>query len=324
MSSRGVVRWENGAEARMCSADEPDSFRGPQQEVAWCDELASWRYPDAFDQVKLSTRLGKEQRIIVTTTPRPTPVIKKLLSDSSVAITRGSTYDNAANLGTVYLTEIEREYSGTRLGLQELYAEILEDSPGALWKREMFGRSGFYVGREILGQLDRIVVALDPAVSSNAESAETGIIVAGRTKTDLYLIEDRSGRYSPDGWAQIAVQLYNDYNASAIVGEVNQGGNLIEATIRTVDPAARFKKVFATTGKHTRAEPVAALYEQGRAHHLGTLARLEDQMVTWDPTISKRSPDRIDAAVWAATELMLQKRRFISGERSGIVKSRWQ
>lgn len=298
------VTWRNGAIATLYSADEPERLRGPQHDGAVCDELASWRYiDDAWNMLMFGLRLGMDPRVVVTTTPKPIRLVRELMTAPTTAVTRGSTYDNAANLAPAFLQKILTSYEGTRLGRQEIHAEILEDVPGALWKRADIDALRV---RQV-PDLTRIVVAVDPAVTSRDGSDETGIIVAGRSPDGHgYVLEDLSGRWSPDEWARRAVDAFKRHSADRIVAEVNQGGDLVEKTIRTVDETVPFKAVRATRGKVTRAEPVAALYEQGRIHHLGTFGALEDQQATYTPEGYDGSPDRVDALVWAFSELMLE------------------
>lgn len=302
--SKRRLTWPNGAIATTYSADEPDRLRGPQHDAAWADELAAWRYPDAWDMLMFGLRLGKDPRVIVTTTPKPVKVIRDLVEDPTTVVTRGSTYENIANLAPAFVEQIIAKYEGTRLGRQELYAEILDDVPGALWSRAVI--DGLRV-KEAL-ELRRIVVAIDPAVTSEEGSDETGIIVAGVGYDGHgYVLKDLACRASPNDWARRAVEAYYRYEADAIIGEVNNGGDLVETVIRTVDRNVPFKAVRASRGKAVRAEPVAALYEQGRVHHVGTFDVLEDQLcaITPDGYQGAGSPDRADALVWALTELML-------------------
>jgi phage terminase large subunit-like protein len=308
--SKRRLTWPNGAIATTFSAEEPDSLRGPQYESAWADELAAWKYgPETWDQLQMVLRLGKRPQCVITTTPRPTPIIKSLVADrfdplrgGGTVVTRGSTFDNKANLAPSFLRKLERKYAGTRLGRQELEAEILDDNPGALWKREWLDN----LRVRSHPQMVRVVVAVDPAVSANASSAETGIIVAGLGKDGHgYVLEDRSLSDSPARWGAEVVTAFHTRKADRIVGEVNNGGDLVESNIRTIDRNVAYSAVRASRGKATRAEPVAALYEQGRVHHVGALPKLEDQLVDWDPTSGAPSPDRLDALVWALTELML-------------------
>jgi len=310
--SKRRLTWPNGALATTYSADEPERLRGPQHDAAWCDELGSWRYPDAWDMLMFGLRLGPNPQSCVTTTPKPVKLVKDLLVDSGTTITRGSTYDNKANLSPKFLSKIIKKYEGTRLGRQELYAELLEDMPGALWNRKMIDdlRVGGPTGKPV-PEMRRIVVAIDPATSTNEGSDETGIVVAGLGFDNHgYVWEDRSGAYSPDGWAREAVAQYHNRKADRIVAEINQGGDMVESTVRVVDRNVSYKGVHATKGKAVRAEPVAALYEQGRIHHIGAFPVLEDQMcgftVDFDRKAMGYSPDRMDALVWAFTELMLE------------------
>ena len=309
--SKRRLTWPNGAQATTYSADEPDRLRGPQHDAALADELAAWRYPQAWDMLRFGLRLGADPRVVVTTTPRPTPIIRGLIKEPTTVVTRGSTYDNAPNLAPGFLTEIVSKYEGTRLGRQELHAEILDDVAGALWHREQLDALRVQSRPPVF---ERAVVAIDPAVSNNEGSDETGIVVAALARcgckgngADLhaFVLDDLSGKWSPDAWARKAIGAYRTLPADRIVAEVNNGGALVEVNLRTVDPHASYRAVHAAQGKRTRAEPIAALYEQGKVHHVGMLAQLEDQMCTWDPLAGDRSPDRMDACVWALTELML-------------------
>lgn len=300
--SRRRLTWPNGSMATTYSADVPDQLRGPQHHYAWADELASWERPDTWDQLIFGLRLGITPQVVVTTTPRPTPIIRALLTAPGTVVTRGRTLDNRANLAPGVVADLQRRYGGTRLGRQELDGEVLTDTPGALWTWDRIDAARVTVAP----QLRRVVVAIDPAVSAGEGSDETGIIVCGIGFDGRgYVLEDASGKYSPDGWARRAVHLAAEHKADRIVAEVNNGGQLVEHTLRTVDRAVAYKAVHASRGKATRAEPVAALYEQGRVSHIGRLDALESQMTGWDPSTSTKSPDRIDALVWALTELMV-------------------
>ena len=303
--SKRRLTWPNGAVAQLFSADEPDRLRGPQCDFAWCDETAAWRYRDAWDQLMFGLRLGDDPRCIVTTTPRPTSLIKELAESDMTYVTVGSTYENRENLADAFYDQIIRKYEGTRMGRQELNAEILTDIPGALWTWEMIEQAREFE-RSVIPAMKRVVVAIDPAVSSAEGSDETGIIVCGLGDDDRgYVIHDASGRYSPDGWAREAVRCYRHHRADRIVAERNNGGDLVESTIRTVDQSVSFKPVWASRGKRARAEPVAALYEQGRVTHTTAFPELEEQLCTWTQEMS--SPDRLDALVWALTNLMIDK-----------------
>lgn len=313
-SKRRVV-WKNGATAYLYSAEEPDRLRGPQHDLAWVEELAAWKpSPDeAWSNLMFGLRLPPQPKVVVTTTPRPIKLIKRMLLDAQegkVVVTTGSTYENRSNLAESFFNEIVSAYEGTRLGLQEIYAKILDDVPGALWNRDMIASlrvkslpEGF--------QFKRVVVAIDPAVTAGAESNETGIIVAGLGQDDHgYILADLSVRDTPDSWARRAIEAFRYFNADRMVAEANNGGDLVEAVLRTVDPNIPYKKVHASRGKRIRAEPIAALYEQGRVHHFGEFIKLEDQMCSFVPE-SDESPDHLDAMVWALTELMLGGRATI-------------
>jgi predicted phage terminase large subunit-like protein len=307
--SQRRLTWPNGAVATTFSADEPDRLRGPQHDFAWCDELAAWRYPEAWDMLTFGLRLGNDPRAVVTTTPRPNRLIRGLLADPKVILTHGRTAENWANLAAAFLDQIVRRYEGTRLGRQELDAEILDDLPGALWQRGIIEAARV----SALPALSRVVVAIDPAAASHEHADETGIVVAGRDAAGhAYVLADASGRYAPAEWARTAIAAYGAHRADRIVAEVNNGGEMVEATLRMVDPNVPFGAVRASRGKVARAEPAAALYEQGRVHHLGAFPQLEDQMCAFtadfDRSAAGHSPDRVDALVWALTELMVEAR----------------
>jgi len=299
-STRSLV-WPNGAIAATYSADEPDQLRGPQHDTAWVDELAAFRYPDAWDQLGLGLRLGKRPRGIVSTTPRPTKLIRSLVSDPGTAVTRGATYDNAGNLAPAFLRRILQKYEGTTLGRQELRAEILSETPGALWTLALLDSLRV---RSMPCNARRIVVALDPSTTSTTESAECGIVVAAKGEDGHgYVLDDLSERLSPLAWAKRAIEALKRHQADRIVGEVNNGGDLIATVIHQISPGAPYTAVHASRGKITRAEPIAALYEQKRVHHVGAFASLEDQMTNYTGSPGEESPDRMDALVWAMTEL---------------------
>lgn len=311
--SKRRLTWPNGAVATLFSADEPERLRGPQHDLAWCDELAAWRYPAAWDMLMLGLRLGRDPRVVVTTTPRPIHLIRMLLADPMVVVTRGRTVENRDNLAAAFLEQIIRHYEGTRLGRQELDAELLEDVPGALWSRAII-EAGRVSGHP---ELRRVVVAIDPAAASGEHADETGIVVAGGDANGhAYVLADISGRYAPAEWARAAITAYYTHAADRIVAEVNNGGEMVEAMLRMIDPNVSFRAVRAARGKTIRAEPVAALYEQGRVRHVGAFPRLEDQMCafaaraqgTFDRRMTGRSPDRVDALVWAITELLVEPR----------------
>lgn len=300
--SKRRLTWPNGSVASTFSADEPRRLRGPQQHWAICDELAVWRFPETFDMLLLGTRLGKHPRIAIATTPRPTPLILKLVKDSTVALVTGTTYENAENLAPTYINRVIKRYEGTTLGQQELYAVLLMDNPRALWKRENIEATRVLEAPE----LKRIVVSIDPAVSDNEDSSETGIVVAGVGRDGHgYILEDVTLSGSPDAWAKAAITAYHKYKADRVIAEVNNGGDMIEYTLRTIENSLPITQVRASRNKQTRAEPVAALYEQLKVHHVGMFAKMEDQMCQWIP--GDASPDRLDAAVWALTDLMLNQ-----------------
>jgi len=300
-SSAQEIRLYNGSIIQGFSAAEPERLRGPQFHRAWCDEIAAWQYPEAFDQLMFGLRLGTNPQVVITTTPKPTPLIKNLIKREGAVITKGSTFDNAANLAPAALQQLQEKYQGTRLGRQELYAEVLEDIDGALWSWTMIEKAR--IKQENMPNLQRIVVAIDPAVTNSEESDETGIIVAGRTQEGtFYVLADHSFHGSPDAWAREAVAAFHHYKADRIIAEVNNGGDLVEKVVRTVERNVPYSAVRASRGKMVRAEPVAALYEQGKVYHVGEFKKLEDQMTTYTPNVRK-SPDRMDALVWAVTEL---------------------
>lgn len=324
--SKRRVTWPNGVKALLLSADEPDTFRGPQHGKAWADELAKWPYPEAWDQMMLGLRLGNKPQVIVTTTPRPTKLIKGLIAAKSTHTTRGRTYDNFANLAQSFIDEIVKQYEGTRLGRQELNAEILDDNPGALWKREQIDKLRVIKAPE----LRRIGVGVDPAVTSKETSDETGIVAAGcgecwcKGTPELhgFVLDDASGIYTPSEWAYKTIKVYRDRLANRIVAETNKGGDLVVSNIKTADRNAKVITVRATRGKDIRAEPIAALYEQGRIHHVGSFDKLEDQLCDWNPLMSTDSPDRLDALVWVLSDLMLGASRPIYEPQEGTIAPR--
>jgi len=298
------LSWPNGAISLIFTADEPERLRGKQHEKLWADEVGAWRYPEeAWNQAMLGLRLGAQPQGIVTTTPKPIKLVKALVADESNVITRGTTYENRANLAKGFFDYVIQRYEGTRLGRQELLAEILEDVEGALWTSALIEQ--YRRKKKKAPALRRIVIGIDPAVSSNADSNETGIIVAGLGAEDehVYVLGDASGIYSPLGWAKKAMTHYELLEADAMIAEVNNGGDLVEANLRAAGFTGRVRSVRASRGKATRAEPVAGLYEQGKVHHVGVFGALESQMTTWNPA-SEESPDRVDALVWAINDLV--------------------
>lgn len=303
------IEWPSGAQAYGYNGTEPDQLRGPEFDAAWVDELAKYRRArETWDMLQFTMRSGSDPRVCVTTTPRPIPLIKDLIADRSTAVVRGSTFDNAANLAPQFLDRLRDRYEGTRLGRQELHAEILDDLPGALWSRAVFDDHRVSAAPDMA----RIVVAIDPSgtAGDDDDGDSIGIVVAGKGVDGRgYVLADRTCKLSPDGWGRRAVAAYHEFKADRIVAERNFGGAMVEHVIRTVDPKVSYREVTASRGKVARAEPVAALYEQGRISHIGGLPELEDQMCQVGPDgfIGEGSPDRVDATVWALTELMLTK-----------------
>lgn len=303
--SLGELILTNGTRYKLFSADEPERLRGPQHHRAWADELAAWRYPEAWDQLLFGLRLGKSPRAVVTTTPKPNPLVRGLMKSRRTLITRGSTFDNAANLAPAALEQLKAKYEGTRLGRQELYAEVLDDVAGALWTRALVDEAQRPVAWP---EMERVVVAVDPSGSDGETGDSQGIVAAGLGRDGrAYVLEDASVRESPQGWAATVARAYSRHMADRVVAERNYGGAMVEAVLRTAAPNLPVKLVTATRGKAVRAEPVAALYEQGRVSHLAPTPDLEDQMIqmTGQGYVGLGSPDRVDALVWALTDLML-------------------
>ena len=297
--SNAEITLFNGSIIQGYAASEPDRMRGPQYHRAWCDELAAWRYPDAWDQLEFGMRLGKNPQTIVTTTPRPTELIRSLHDREDSVVTRGNTFENEANLADSALKLFKERYDGTRLGRQELYAEILDEIQGALWSYNMIEETRVREAPE----MQRVVVGIDPAVTSNEHSDETGIVVCGLGLDGrYYILDDVSGKMTADAWAKTAINAYYKHKASRIIAEVNNGGDLVERLIRTIDKNIPYTKVHASRGKIIRAEPISALYEQKKVSHVGIFTKLEDQMCSFTGEKAS-SPDRLDAMVWAMTEI---------------------
>ncbi len=313
--SKRRITWPNGAQATLFSADVPERLRGPQHDGAWADELPWWADAQAtWDQLQFGLRLGSHPRAVVTCTPRAIPLVRALVKDPRTVVTKGTTYDNSANLAPAFLVAIKRAYEGTRLGRQEINAEILDDNPNALWKQSTIDK--WRVEAAPL-EMRRMGVAIDPAVSANEDSDLTGIVAGGlapcwafptcQGATHGFILDDQSGIYTPIEWARKAATLYASREADIVIGEVNNGGDLVEANLRGAGSSSlNFKAVRASRGKITRAEPISTLYDRGIVHHVGTHAKLEDEMTQWDPMAGMRSPDRMDALVWLLTELMLE------------------
>jgi phage terminase large subunit-like protein len=304
ISSRKRFEWSNGAIAQAFSAEDPEQLRGPQFSAAWADELAKWRRAEAtFDMLQFGLRLGARPRQVITTTPRPTALLKRLVTDPQAAVTHAPTHANAAHLSPAFIDGVVKRYHGTRLGRQELDGEIIDDRPDALWSRGMIEAAR--VGAA--PPLQRIVVAVDPPASASKGADACGIVAAGRAENGMcYVIADQTvAGLSPAGWASRAIALWRRLQADALVVEVNQGGDMVRSVIREADASVPVIAVRATRGKWLRAEPIAALYEQGRVKHAGVFAALEDEMCDFglDGLSSGRSPDRLDALVWALSHL---------------------
>ena len=313
-SQRQRLVWPNGAIAQVFSAEDPDGLRGPQFHAAWCDELAKWRRADeTWDMLQLALRLGDTPRQLVTPTPRPIPLLRNLIADPATAISRMRTEENAEFLSPTFIAEMRRRYDGTALGRQELDGEIIEDYAGALWRRDWIETLRL-IGREpleVATEMRRIVVALDPPVTATENSDACGIVVAGLGADNRgYVLADRTlqGREAA-AWARAAITAWRDFRADRLVAEVNQGGDLVASVVAQIDNAVPLTKVRATRGKYVRAEPIAALYAEGRVVHVGHFRELEGQMLSFGAggLAGGRSPDRLDALVWALTDLMLDR-----------------
>ncbi len=298
--------WPNGAKTLILSADEPDRIRGKQHTKLWCDELAAWRYPEAWTQARFGLRIGRQPQAVLTTTPRPIQMLKDLIKDENTIITRGSTYDNMANLSRPFYSSIITVYEGTRLGRQEIEGELITDNPLSLFTRDKIDE--YRIDRAQLPTLRRVVVGVDPSASSSLDSDECGICVCGvATDNNMqnhgYCLHDGSGIMPVSVWSKRAVELYHAYECDVIVAEANQGGDMVSEVIRNVDPNVPVRLVHASRGKVTRAEPISALAANGFIHHVGAFRELEDQLCEYDPMTWRKSPDRFDAYVWAFTEL---------------------
>jgi phage terminase large subunit-like protein len=311
-ANKARVVFHTGAVAHLYSSKEPDQLRGPQHYLAWGDELASWYYPDeVFYNLMLGLRLGDNPQTLFTTTPRPIKIIQDFLKDKTAHVTTGSTYANKANLPNAFISNIIERYEGTTIGRQELHAEVLNEVEGALWKQPLIDKNR--VRLEELPELERIVVAVDPATTSKKNSDETGILVVGlglneKKEKQGYVLDDYSLIASPKEWAQKVAQAYYDYEADSVIGEVNQGGEMVKYTLETVDDTIPFKSIHASRGKKLRAEPIVSLYEKDFIKHLGNHAKLESQMTSWVPDEGD-SPDRVDALVWGIWELFIAKKK---------------
>jgi phage terminase large subunit-like protein len=314
--SKRLLTWPHGAQAWTYSAEEPRRIRGPQFTHAWCDEISTWQYDEeAWNMLRFALRLGGvPPRTIVTTTPQPTPLIRGFVKDASdpksgIIITRGKTHDNRANLAPSFIESLERAFAGTRLYRQEMLGEVLSDIQGALWTQDEIHKHRVAAHPP----LRRVVVAVDPAVSTHEDSDLTGIVVVGLgVDGHAYVLADRSGVYSPLEWATVVAKAYDEFRANIVVAERNQGGDLVAANIKTVARFIPVKTIHAAKGKFARAEPIAALAQQGRIHHVGVLRELEDELTGYSPITARKSPDRLDALVYALTELMLGEQVFRS------------
>jgi phage terminase large subunit-like protein len=314
IATRKRLQWPNGAVGQVFSADDPESLRGPQFEAAWCDELAKWRYGEAtFDMLQFALRLGKRPRQLITTTPRPLPVIKRLIAGPRTLVTRAPTRANQDFLSPAFLETVVDRYAGTRMGRQELDGELIEDRPDALWSRALI--EGCRVAAA--PALSTIMVAIDPPGSSRQGADACGIVAVGRADSGMYFVlEDASqAGLTPQAWATKAVALYRRLNANSLVAEINMGGEMVRSVLRQVDGSVPLKEVHATRGKYLRAEPVAALYEQGKVKHVGCFPLLEDEMCDFgvNGLSSGASPDRLDALVWAITAMLSD--RYWDGPR---------
>jgi phage terminase large subunit-like protein len=302
--SKRTLTWHNGSIAQIFSAEDPNSLRGPQFDAAWCDELAKWKHAEeAWMNIQMALRLGDVPQAVITTTPRATKLVRELLSDAATVVTRSRTLDNANQLAPSFLKDVMSRYGNTALGRQELDGELVSDDPSALWKRETLELHR----RRTAPDLKRIVVAVDPPATSHAKSNACGIVCVGLgVDGRCYVLEDASvKRMRPLQWAERVVTVFKRWQADRIVAEVNQGGEMVRELLLQIDKDVPIKSVHASRGKQSRAEPVAALYEQGRVSHVGGFAALEDEMCS---AIGEgQSPDRLDALVWAVTELMLRK-----------------
>jgi len=302
--SRRRVEWKNGTVAQTFSADDPESLRGPQFHAAWADELAKWRHAEtAFEVLQFGLRLGEHPRQVITTTPRPIALLKQLIADPATALTRTGTQANARHLSAAFLEHVLERYAGTRVGRQEIDGEIVEDRADALWSRALIEACRV----DAAPPLQRIVVAVDPPASTGKRADACGLVAAGRAAdgTVYVVADDTVAGLSPAGWAAKAIALWHRLEADALIVEVNQGGDMVRAVIGEADRTVPVVPVRATRGKWLRAEPVAALYERGKVKHVGAFPALEDEMCDFavDGLSSGRSPDRLDALVWALSSL---------------------
>ena len=303
LPSRKLLIWPNGAQAHLFSAERPDALRGPQFDAAWSDELAKWRHgEETWDMLQFGLRLGAQPRQVATTTPRPNALIKRLLADKNCVVTKASTHDNRANLAPGFVDQIVSRYVGTKLGRQELDGDLIEDDAQALWRPDMLDA----YRRASVPRLSQIIVALDPPAGVGPRADACGIIVLGGAPDGrAYILEDATVQgLPPDEWARHVRDIYRAHRATALIAEINQGGELVREIIQRDAPDIAFEPVRAIAGKLLRAEPVAALYARGRVSHVGQFAELEKEMCSYDG--SGRSPDRMDALVWGVSWLLLR------------------
>jgi len=319
-SSKRRLTWPNGAIATAYSSEIPDRLNGPQHDLAWSDEIGVWKYGrETWDMLQFGLRLGDNPKQIITSTPKVKNItlIKEILAEKLTVLSTGTTYENRPNLAKPFFDTVVKKYEGTRLGSQELHAKILDDVPGALWKRKLLEETRVPPGSDKIPRMKRIVVALDPEASDTETSSHSGIIVAGLGEDNQgYCLSDLTKRGSPKEWGLAAISGYHTYDADRMIGEVNNGGDMVEYVIKSLDTSIPFKQIRASRGKYTRAEPVAALHEQKRIHLVGNFPDLEDQLCSWTPDSDVKN-DRLDAFVWAFTELMLQG----SGDWSKAVRT---
>jgi phage terminase large subunit-like protein len=308
--SKRRITWDNGAYATLYSGDDPEQLRGPQHSSAWIDEFAKFRYAqECLDQLKFGLRIkrrdGLPPRALFTTTPKPIEALKRLVAHPRCITVARSTYDNIDNLSPEFIAELKNTYEGTSLGQQEIHASILDEAKGALWTRKIIEDTRISYADNYKGDFFRVTaIGVDPQTAMKRNS--TGIIAVSKGADGHgYVRADATGDYLPNQWARAAIQLFKDLDADYIVAEVNQGGEMVRHTIHSVDKNIPVVTVHARVAKQARAEPIAALYQQGRMHHIGCFGMLESQMVTWEPDSKLESPDRIDAMVWAARKLMI-------------------
>ena len=302
--SDGVLEFHNGAIVQLFGADRYERLRGPQFDAAWVDELGKFKHPEEFwEQLQLCLRLGETPKCIVTTTPRRNKVISMLINDPDCVVTQGSTFDNQANLAPGFLKNLSKQFAGTKLEAQEIYAQMMPETEGALWTPDKI-----VYEKPPSEDWRRIVVAVDPALTDDASSDETGIAVIGyHSNQQAYVLEDATIKAKPTEWVHHVVELYHKYKADRVIAEVNKGGDLVKDLLRARDPHISYKGVHATRGKALRAEPIVSLYEQGKVKHIKPHPLLEAQLCSWVPEVSSKSPDRLDALVWGLTELFLEK-----------------